>query len=67
MKPPKPALLKSLNKAAVRRKGGGKVTKPTREEKRENDEKENEATHDQVRRSLTQRHLDQRVGGCLDT
>ena len=66
MKPPKPALLKSLNKAAVRRKGGGKVTKPTREEKRENNE-ENEATHDQVRRSLTQRHLDQRVFGRLDT
>ena len=48
MKPPKPALLKSLNKAAVRRKGDGKVTKPAREEKRENDDKENEATHDQV-------------------
>ena len=64
MKPPKPALLKSLNKAAVRRKGGGKVTKPMREEKRENDE--NEATHDQVRKSHTQRCLDQRVFGCLD-
>ena len=49
VKPPKPALLKSLNKAAVRRKGDGKVMKPTREEKRENHEKENEATHDQVR------------------
>ena len=45
---PKPALLKSLNKETVRRKESGKVTKPTREEKREQNDKENEATHDQV-------------------